>query len=107
MQHILPSGIKRIRHYWLLANPSGQRLAQAKAALHMPAKNRAAQEDAQDFIARVAKINISQCPACAHGRLAVVQTLPSAKRLPDPLGQTQTTRPAANSRGPPATAKRA
>lgn len=105
MQHVLPTGLKRIRHYGLLANPSSTKLAQAKTALHMPASNRAAQDSAQDFMVRVAKVNISQCPACEHGRLGVVQTLSSPKRLPDPLGQAQTTRPAANNRGPPATAK--
>lgn len=114
MQHVLPTGLKRIRHYGLLANPSSAKLAQAKAALHMPASNRAAQDSAQDFMARVAKVNISQCPACEHGRLCVVQTLAGLKRLPDAWVQAQTqalthattthattVRPAANSRAPP------
>jgi hypothetical protein len=85
MQHILPSGLKRIRHYGLLANPSASKLAQAKAALHMPAPNRLAQENAQAFMARVAQINTAQCPACERGRLRVVQTCPGQKRLPDPM----------------------
>lgn len=85
MQHVLPGGLKRIRHYGLLANPNGHKLALAKAALHMPAPNPIAQENAQDFMARVAKINTSQCPACEHGRLRVVQTSQGHKRLPDPL----------------------
>ena len=38
LQHVLPSGIKRIRHYGLLASAcKGIKLARAKAALHMPA----------------------------------------------------------------------
>ncbi len=45
----------------------------------MPANNRAAQESAQDFMAQVAKVNISQCPAREHGCLCVVQTLAGCK----------------------------
>ena len=85
MQHVLPRGLKRIRHYGLLANPNGEKLALAKAALQMPTPNPVAQTNAQDFMARVAKINASQCPACEHGRLRVVQTCQGRKRLPDPL----------------------
>lgn len=85
LQHILPTGLKRIRHYGLLANPNGKKLALAKAALHMPTPNPVAQESAQDFMARVAQINTSQCPACEHGRLHVVQICQGHKRLPDPL----------------------
>ncbi|MDO9570896.1 MAG: transposase [Hydrogenophaga sp.] len=88
MQHVLPSGLKRIRHYGLLANPTGAKLAQAKAALHMPVPNPKAQACAQDFmarVARVARVNIHQCPVCQQGRLGVVQTLARAKHLPDPF----------------------
>jgi hypothetical protein len=85
LQHVLPTGLKRIRHYGLLANPKGHQLAQAKVALHMPVPSAQAQEGAQDFMARVARINISRCPACERGRLRVVQTLQGQKRLPDPL----------------------
>jgi Putative transposase len=58
VRHILPTGLKRIRHYGLLANPSGQQLAQAKAALKMPEPNPQAKECAQDFMARVARVSI-------------------------------------------------
>ncbi len=103
LQHVLPSGLKRIRHYGLLANPNGHKLAQAKAALGMPAPNPIAQDNAQDFMARVAKINTSQCPACKHGRLRVVQTSQGHKRLPDPLAAMETgTGVHQQSRAPPA-----
>jgi Putative transposase len=99
MQHVLPSGLKRIRHYGLLANPNGTKLAQARAALHMPTPNPKVQECAQDFMARVARVNIQQCPVCQQGCLGVVQTLAGAKRLPDPFeGGARK----ANSRAPPA-----
>jgi hypothetical protein len=99
MQHVLPSGLKRIRHYGLLANPNGTKLAQARAALHMPAPNPKAQACAQDFMARVARVNIQQCPVCQQGRLGVVQTLARAKHLPDPF---ECSARKANSRAPPA-----
>ena len=90
LQHILPTGLKRIRHYGLLANPNAKKLALAKAALHMPTPNPVAQENAQDFMARVAQIDASQCPACELGRLRVVQTCQGQKRLPDPLAARHT-----------------
>jgi hypothetical protein len=103
LQHVLPTGLKRIRHYGLLANPNGGQLEKAKVALHMPAPSAQAQEGAQDFMARVARINISQCPACERGRLRVVQTLQGQKRLPDPLAGVEALRGAAvRSRAPPA-----
>lgn len=85
VQHILPTGLKCIRHYGLLAKPSGKQLACAKAALKTPAANPQAKECAQDFMARVARVNIEQCPACQHGQLCVMQTSPGPKRLPDPM----------------------
>lgn len=103
LQHVLPTGLKRIRHYGLLANPNGGQLAKARVALHMPASSAQAQEGAQDFMARVARINISQCPACERGRLRVVQTLQGQKRLPDPLaGVAALTGVHVRSRAPPA-----
>lgn len=100
LQHVLPSGLKRIRHYGLLANPNGAQLAQAKAALHMPAPNPQAQECAQDFMARVARVDIQQCPVCQRGRMGVVQALAGAKRLPDPLDKSGSRK--ANGWAPPA-----
>jgi hypothetical protein len=103
LQHVLPSGIKRIRHYGLLANPNGKKLALAKAALHMPTPNPVARTNAQDFIARVARIDASQCPACEHGRLRMVQTCQGQKRLPDPLAcRHALANPIPQTRAPPA-----
>ena len=87
--HILPSGIKRIRHYGLLAAACRKvRLAEARLALAMPAPQPAALESAVEFMRRVAKVEVEvevlQCPGCATGRLRVVQTLQGQKRLPPP-----------------------
>src|SRR5450759_1101174 len=61
MRHVLPTGIKRIRHYGLLA-PAGKRikLAQVREALSMPAANPVATESAQAFMQRVAQQDILQ-----------------------------------------------
>jgi hypothetical protein len=83
--HILPTGIKRIRHYGLLASACKTvRLAQARAALAMPVPHPDAVESATDFMRRVAKVDVLRCPCCAAGRLRVVQTLSGLARLPAP-----------------------
>jgi len=42
-------------------------------------------EGQENFMARVARVNIHQCPVCQQGRMGVVQTLARAKHLPDPF----------------------
>ena len=74
LQHVLPPGFKRIRHYGLLAPATKtERLAQARKPLPMPAANRQAREDAQAFMRRVAAIEIACCPHCKAGRWLVVE----------------------------------
>lgn len=86
MLHVLPAGIKRIRHYGLLASAcKTQRLAQARAALGMHAAEPKAMESAAQFMCRVAGLEVLRCPRCMAGRLAVVQTLAGRSRLPAPL----------------------
>lgn len=83
--HVLPTGIKRIRHYGLLASAGKTaRLAQARAAWAMPPPNPAAVESAADFMRRVANVEVMHCPCCATGRLRVVRTLRGMSRLPPP-----------------------
>ncbi|EQD75846.1 transposase [mine drainage metagenome] len=100
--HVLPTGIKRIRHYGLLA-PAAKRIrvAKVRAALAMPTANPLATESAQAFMQRVAQQDIAQCPACPHGRLRAVQVLVALKQLPDLRSQTHTTPPVCHA--PPAT----
>ena len=96
--HILPTGIKRIRHYGVLASAcKGVKLAQAREALAMPASNPRAVEPAGEFLRRVARIDAQRCPGCEVGRLRVVQTLAGPGRLPAPLAAA----PRAACRGPP------
>ena len=85
MLHVLPTGIKRIRHYGLLASACKTvRLAQARAALLMPPLNPRAVELAADFMQRVAKIDVLRCPHCRVGTLNVVEVVVGQPRLPSP-----------------------
>ena len=97
MLHVLPAGIKRIRHYGVLASGcKAVKLAQARQALQMPAPNALAMQCAQAFMARVADIDINLCPACQVGRLRAVAVMKGSQRLPAP-GHVLTP----NERGPP------
>ncbi len=95
--HVLPTGIKRIRHYGVLASAcKTDRLSAARRALDMPQINPAAQESAQAFMARVAKIETRQCPHCKAGILKVMATLAGCGRMPA-VGSSMAGQP----RGPP------
>jgi hypothetical protein len=74
LQHVLPPGFKRIRHYGLLAPAAKtERLALARKLLAMPAANPQAREDAQAFMRRVAAIDVDCCPHCRLGHWRVVE----------------------------------
>ena len=85
LQHVLPPGFKRIRHYGLLsAAAKSERLAQARLALAMPTPDARACEDAAAFLQRVTGIEPSCCPHCRLGHWQTVQVLPPerASRAP-------------------------
>ena len=83
--HVLPTGIKRIRHYGVLASScKGKKLNAARTALQMPQSNPKAIESAQRFMARVAKMEMGLCPCCKAGRLQVTVVLLGQSRLPAP-----------------------
>jgi len=76
LQHVLPPGFKRIRHYGLLSPAHKRdRLAAARIALKQPEPSKTAMEAAEGFMRRVAQKEISQCPCCGHGVLRVVADL--------------------------------
>lgn len=80
LQHVLPAGFKRIRHYGLLAPAAkAQRLALARSLLQMPLPNPRAAEDAAAFMRRVAAVDIERCPHCRTGRWRCVQSLPAER----------------------------
>ena len=77
LQHVLPAGFKRIRHYGLLAPATkAQRLQAARALLAMPQPSPQRQDDAREFMRRVAAIDIDTCTHCKLGRWQVVEALP-------------------------------
>jgi hypothetical protein len=97
MWHVLPTGIKRIRHYGVLASSCKKvKLGAARLALQMPVINPQAIESAQAFMARIAMINVLLCPCCKVGTLHVVATLQGSTPLPPPSARVPE-----QSRGPP------
>ena len=97
MTHVLPTGIKRIRHSGVVANAcKGTKLNAARVALQMPPVSPEAKESAQGFMARVAQLDVLQCPCCQVGRLHVIAVLSGQARLPAPNPP-----PLPQSRGPP------
>ena len=95
--HVLPTGIKRIRHYGVLAaSCKGVKLEAARQALQMPARNREAAESAKDFMARVAQLDVLLCPCCLLGRMRVTAGLQGQQSLPAPSRTGQV-----DCRGPP------
>jgi hypothetical protein len=77
MQHMLPNGFKRIRHYGLLGPAhKAANLAAARAALEAPVPDPAVVESVEAFMLRVARIEWLNCPHCHEGRLHVVQAIP-------------------------------
>ena len=97
LQHVLPGGFKRIRHYGLLAPcAKTERLAQARRLLAMLAANPRAREDASAFMQRVAGIELNTCPHC-QGRWRVVEQ--RSADMPALAAMLQV--PHAGCRGPP------
>ena len=84
MQHMLPGGFKRIRHYGLLGPAhKAANLAAARAALEAPAPDQVVLESVEAFMRRVACIEWLNCPHCHEGRFRVVQAiLPHPPRAP-------------------------
>ena len=74
--HVLPSGFMRLRHYGLLANRyRKQKLARCRALLHQPNPEPEKKESAVDLLKRLTGIDITLCPVCKRGHLAVIETL--------------------------------
>jgi len=84
--HVLPTGIKRIRHYGVLASScKGKKLNAARLELQMPDLNPQALESAQAFMARVNRMDVGLCPCCKVGHLQVTAMLQGQARLPPPV----------------------
>ncbi|MBI3286207.1 MAG: IS91 family transposase [Burkholderiales bacterium] len=76
LQHVLPPGFKRIRHYGILAScHKREKLAQCRLALQMPPPQAAIIEDVQAFMLRVQKRDLSRCTKCATGLMQVIAVI--------------------------------
>lgn len=83
LQHVLPTGFKRIRHYGLLANcHKKQKLAQCRSALQMPQPQPAIIESVQAFMLRVSQIDIHRCAHCGHNAMQVIEVIVATKHRP-------------------------
>ena len=98
LRHVLPSGLKRIRHYGVLASScKAVKLGAARLALEMPVIDPGVTEPVRAFMARVARLDVDRCPCCGTGRLHVSATLLGAQQLPAPGATTV----CPQGRGPP------
>ena len=76
MQHVLPQGLKRIRHYGVLANcRKQQKLALCRLALGAPMPVAPVIEAVDAFMQRVAQIDITCCTHCKTGHFHVVAAI--------------------------------
>ena len=78
--HVLPKGFKRIRHYGILG-PAGKavKLAQARAALWVPAPDPVVVESVAAFMRRIDRAEWARCPHCGQGAY-----VPTAAIAPTP-----------------------
>ncbi len=82
--HVLPKGFKRIRHYGLLG-PAGKavKLAQARAALSVPAPDPGVVESVAAFMRRIDRIEWMRCPHCRQGAFVPTAAIaPTSIRAP-------------------------
>ncbi len=79
--HVLPKGFKRIRHYGILG-PAGKavKLAQARAALSVPAPDPVVVESVAAFMDRIERVEWARCAHCGKGAY-----VPTATIAPTPI----------------------
>jgi hypothetical protein len=78
--HVLPQGFKRIRHYGLLG-PAAKavKLAQARAALSVPAPDPVVVESVAAFMCRIDKHAWARCGHCGQGCFVPTAPIPVSK----------------------------
>jgi hypothetical protein len=76
LQHVLPSGFVRVRHYGLLANRGrDEKLQKCRELLWLAGARQ--QVEAQARPAQQEEEGQRSCPVCGVGRMEVVQLLPA------------------------------
>jgi hypothetical protein len=92
LQHVLPDGFMRIRHYGFLANRAKkQALARCREHLHAPPLDPETPKTTAEWILELTGVDISRCPQCG-GLLSRRDLKPSSQPSPVPL-PTRTTAP--------------
>ncbi len=82
LQHVLPPGFQRLRHYGLTASRCKQdKLAQCREQLQVVAPPPKEPESVEAFWLRVADVDIHRCPDCG-GTLRLTASLPPARGPP-------------------------
>lgn len=82
LQHVLPPGFQRLRHYGLTASRCKQaQLAQCRQQLHVTAPEHRPLESVEAFWMRVANLDIHRCPDCG-GVLQLSASLPPVRAPP-------------------------
>ena len=70
LQHVLPKGFMKIRHYGLLANRrKGERLEQCRMHLGVAQPQPAAKKTTAEWILQLVGIDVTCCPQCGNRAL--------------------------------------
>jgi hypothetical protein len=84
--HVLPAGFQRIRYYGFLGNRCREeKLARCRQLLAMPQPEPSACDAAADYRDRYEQItgaSLTECPACHHGRMLVIEVITASKPCP-------------------------
>lgn len=76
LQHVLPPGFKRIRHYGILASAHKHaQLARCRQALRVPAPDPAVIETVEAFFHRVSGRELACCPQCGQAAMRLVEVI--------------------------------
>lgn len=80
LQHVLPKGFAKVRHYGLTASACSQRLDQARALLPAPLTTSTVQHSQNQTTEPPSLPRL--CPCCRVGRLRYIGEIPRQKKVP-------------------------
>jgi len=81
LQHVLPRGLTKVRHYGLASPAAGQRRARAMALLQAAASHSNSAAPASGSGPPVAQPGL-RCPHCLKGQLVLLGQLPPQRKIP-------------------------
>jgi hypothetical protein len=84
LQHVVPRGFMRIRHFGLLANRTRRAtLAHGRRVLDLPPPPSPVGEPTATLVLRLTGVDLSRCPVCGEGRMQRTATLVPVASSPD------------------------